>query len=188
MLYLCWKKYFAKIFVNTLPFLCVCSARLAAAAVAGDHAGSKEEGKRDVITGGRPSHTNTIHISFESNRLILLLFDFEKNLHFSSQIVGTQREMQNPKNTKGTLPRRRKRRGRKMKSRKRNPLLAPHLKAAQLQVLSLKVKEVKGWVMANTLQLQHLTCKNRCPNWFQKANEWRRKGFPSSRRNLNCLE
>lgn len=70
MFYLCW------IVLNTFPLLCVCSARLAAAAVTGDHVGLKEEGKRDVITGGTPSHTNTIDISFESNRLLLLLFVF----------------------------------------------------------------------------------------------------------------
>lgn len=80
------------------------------------------------------------------------------------QIVWNWRETQNPKNTKDTVPKRRKRRGRKMKSRKRNPHLGPHLKAVQLQVLSLKVKEVKHLVMVNTLQLQHLTSKNQYPD------------------------
>lgn len=75
-----------------------------------------------------------------------------------------------------------------MKSRKRNPRLTPHLKAAQLQVQSLKVKEVKWLVMANTPQLQHLICKKQCPNWFQKANEGRRRWFPWLHRNLKLLE
>lgn len=44
--------------LRTYFLLCVCSARLAAAAGAGDHAGLKEEGKRDVITGKRFSNTN----------------------------------------------------------------------------------------------------------------------------------
>lgn len=34
----------------------ICSARLAAAAGVGEHAGLKEEGKKDVITGRTPSH------------------------------------------------------------------------------------------------------------------------------------
>jgi len=39
-------------------FLGVFSARLAASVGTEDQAGLKEEGKRDVITGRRPSHEN----------------------------------------------------------------------------------------------------------------------------------
>lgn len=37
-------------------YVYICSVRLAAAAGAGDHAGLKDEGKRDVITGRTPSY------------------------------------------------------------------------------------------------------------------------------------
>lgn len=39
-------------------YVYICSARLAASTGAGDHAGLKEEGKKDFIT-GRTRHTKT---------------------------------------------------------------------------------------------------------------------------------
>lgn len=163
------------------------SARLAAAAGVGDHGGLKEEGKKDAITGGRRSHTAVIHDCTKSNGLRSLIF-FPLVDHDFFQIVWIQRERQNPKNRKGMLPRRRKKRGRKMKNRKRNPRLVLRLKAALPQVQSLKGKEVKRLLVVNALQLQCLNSKNRYPDWFRKANEGKRRHFPSLSRNLNCPE
>lgn len=63
--------------ISVNAFLCVyvyiCSARLAAATGAGDHAGLKEEGKKDFITGRTPSHKNIKFIlSFESVGITLI--------------------------------------------------------------------------------------------------------------------
>lgn len=87
----------------------------------------------------------------------------------------TQKEMQNLKNTKDMLPRRRRRRKRKTKSRKRNPLLVPHLTAAPLQARSLKGMEEKALVMASILQQHHLAYKNLRQSPLRKANEVKRK-------------
>lgn len=87
----------------------------------------------------------------------------------------TQKEMQNLKNTKDMLPRKRKRRKGKMKSRKRNPHLVPHLTAALLQARSLKGMEEKVLVMASILQRHHLARKNLRQNPLQKANEVKKK-------------
>lgn len=101
------------------------------------------------------------------------------------QTVQIWKEKRNPKNIKNRLLKRRKRRERKMKSRGKSP---HHLKAAQLQVLSLKVKEVKYLVIVNFLQLLQLKFKNRYPEWFLKANKGRTKKLLSSCRHLNCQE
>lgn len=66
---------FTKNYVNAFLYVYayICSARLAAATGAGDHAGLKEEGKKDFITGRTLSHQNIKFIlSFESVGITLI--------------------------------------------------------------------------------------------------------------------
>lgn len=74
-----------------------------------------------------------------------------------------------------------------MKNWKENLHLTPHLKAAQRQVQSLKVREVKGLAMGNILQPLHLSFKNQYVNLVQKVNKGRTRRFPLLLSNLNCL-
>lgn len=61
----------------------ICSARLAAAAGAGDHGGQKEEGKKDGIT-GRLYQNEKPQMSFMDYFMVFVLFDFKDKSYSSS--------------------------------------------------------------------------------------------------------